>query len=97
VFVETNPAWQTVLGWSKATIRERVFSDFLHPDDVDRTPALFLQMKAVELALHFENQYQCKDGSYRWLSWVAVPAGDIFVCGARDVSADKARARIKVI
>ncbi len=93
VFVETNPAWQTVLGWSKAAIRKMVFSDFLHPDDVDRTLVLFSKMKAGEPALHFENRYQCKDGSYRWLSWVAVPEGDIFVCSARDVSADKARER----
>ncbi|MEL7253278.1 MAG: PAS domain-containing sensor histidine kinase [Pseudomonadota bacterium] len=93
VFVETNPAWQAVLGWSDAEIRRMVFTDFLHPDDMDRTLALFTTMKAGEPALHFENRYRCKDGSYRWLSWVAVPEGDVFVCIARDVSQDKARAR----
>ncbi|MDB9838665.1 PAS domain-containing protein, partial [bacterium] len=40
-------------------------------------------------ALHFENRYQCKDGSYRWLSWVAVQEGDIFFCSARDTAHDK--------
>ncbi|MEM7711124.1 MAG: PAS domain-containing protein, partial [Pseudomonadota bacterium] len=85
VFVETNPAWQTVLGWTEPEIRSMVFTDFLHPDDMDRTLALFTAMKAGEPALHFENRYRCKEGAYRWLSWVAVPEGDIFVCSARDV------------
>ncbi|MEL6452750.1 MAG: PAS domain-containing sensor histidine kinase [Pseudomonadota bacterium] len=93
VFVETNPAWQAVLGWSEVEIRSMVFTDFLHPDDVDRTLALFTTMKAGQPALHFENRYRCKDGSHRWLSWVAVPEGDVFVCSARDVTQDKARAR----
>ncbi|APX10569.1 PAS domain-containing sensor histidine kinase [Tateyamaria omphalii] len=93
VFVETNPAWQAVLGWSEVEIRSMVFTDFLHPDDMDRTLALFSTMKEGKPALHFENRYRCKDGDYRWLSWVAVPEGDIFVCSARDVTRDKANAR----
>lgn len=93
VFVETNPAWQTVLGWTEPEIRSMVFTDFLHPDDMDRTLALFTSMKAGEPALHFENRYRCKDGAYRWLSWVAVPEGDIFVCSARDVTEDKENVR----
>lgn len=91
VFVETNPAWQKVLGWSKTEIKTMVFTDFLHPEDMERTQKLFISMKSGQSALHFENRYRCKDGSYRWLSWVAVPEGDIFVCSARDVTDDKAR------
>ena len=91
VFVETNPAWQTVLGWTEDEIASMVFTDFLHPDDLDRTMALFTDMKSGQPALHFENRYRCKDGTYRWLSWVGVPEGDIFVCSARDITSDKAR------
>ena len=93
VFVETNPAWQDVLGWSESEIKSMVFTDLLHPDDVNRTLALFTSLKAGEPALHFENRYRCKDGSYRWLSWVAVPERDILVCSARDVTRDKANVR----
>lgn len=70
-----------------------VFTDFLHPDDLDRTLAVFSTMKTGEPALHFENRYRCKDGTYRWLSWVAVPESDIFVCSARDVTREKANVR----
>ena len=88
-FFETNPAWQTVLGWSEEEIRSKTFVDFLHPDDIERTLALFEHMKQGGSALHFENRYQCKDGSYRWLSWVAVQEGEIFFCSARDITHDK--------
>ncbi|UWR87116.1 PAS domain-containing sensor histidine kinase [Phaeobacter inhibens] len=93
VFIETNPAWQRVLGWPEAEIKNMVFTDFLHPDDVEPTMALFSNMKAGASALHFENRYRCKDGDYRWLSWVAVPEDNIFVCSARDITEDKVRAR----
>ena len=89
VFFETNPAWQTVLGWSKDEICSKTFIDFLHPDDIDRTAELFEHMNQGGSALHFENRYQCKDGSYRWLSWVAVQEGEIFFCSARDITHDK--------
>jgi PAS domain S-box-containing protein len=89
VFFETNPAWQTVLGWSEDEIRSKTFINFLHPEDIDRTVALFEHMNQGGSAIHFENRYQCKDGSYRWLSWVAVQEGDIFFCSARDISHDK--------
>lgn len=89
VFFETNPAWQIVLGWSVDEIRSKTFVDFLHPDDMDSTLAVFEDMKQGGTALHFENRYQCKDGSYRWLSWVAAQEADVFFCSARDVTADK--------
>jgi PAS domain S-box-containing protein len=88
-FFETNPAWQAVLGWSEEEIRSKTFIDFLHPDDIDRTVALFEDMNQGGSALHFENRYQCKDGSYRWLSWVAVQEGDVFFCSARDITHNK--------
>jgi hypothetical protein len=78
-----------VLGWSEEEIRSKTFIDFLHPDDIDRTVALFEDMNQGGSALHFENRYQCKDGSYRWLSWVAVQEGEIFFCSARDITHNK--------
>lgn len=93
VFFETNPAWQSVLGWSKPEIINMVFTDFLHPDDIEKTLGVFHGLKEGQPALHFENRYRHKDGSYRWLSWVAVPEGDVFVCSARDVTNDKATVR----
>ena len=38
----------------------------------------------------FENRYGHKDGSYRWLSWVAIPDGGKIYCSARDITAERA-------
>jgi PAS domain S-box-containing protein len=89
IFFETNPAWQTVLGWSEDEICFKPLIDFLHPDDVDRAFAKFDHMKQGGSALNFESRFQCKDGSYRWQSWFAVQEGDIFFCSARDITHDK--------
>lgn len=93
VFLETNPAWKAVLGWSDAELHKITFLDFLHPDDIPGTTTLFENMKKGTPALHFENRYRCKDDSYRWISWVAVPEENIFICSGRDVTRDKDNAR----
>jgi PAS domain S-box-containing protein len=92
LFFDTNPAWQAVLGWSEDEIRSKTFTDFFYADDIDRTVALFEHMKQGGSTLHFENRCQCKDGSYRWLSWVAVQEGDVFFCSARDITHNKKQA-----
>jgi signal transduction histidine kinase/DNA-binding response OmpR family regulator len=41
---------------------------------------------------YFENRFRCKDGTYRWLSWTAVPEGELLYCVARDVTVAKQQA-----
>ena len=38
---------------------------------------------------HLENRIICKDGTYRWLSWSAVPDGGLIYATARDVTSLK--------
>jgi len=85
-FESSNPAWQQVLGWSEAEIRATPFMDLIHPDDARKTLAGFEGLQRGEPALRFENRYRAKDGTYRWLSWVAVPEEGKFYCSARDIT-----------
>ena len=85
-FESSNPAWQLVLGWSEAEIRATPFFDLVHPDDLEKTLAGFEGLKDGVPALRFENRYRCKNGTYRWLSWVAVPEDGKFYCSARDIT-----------
>ncbi len=92
-FETSNPSWQTVLGWSEEEIASRGFFEFIHPEDQTRTRRAWDDATQRGLpALGFENRYVCKDGTYRWLSWVAVPEGGKVYCSARDVTEDKERA-----
>lgn len=92
-FETSNPAWATILGSSQAEVSSRVFFEFVHPDDLEKTQKAWVDATQHGLpALRFENRYICKDGTYRWLSWVAVPEGGKVYCSARDVTDDKARA-----
>ena len=84
-----NPAWERILGWTEADLRARPFLDFVHPDDVEKTLEGIDVLRADKPVLRFENRYRCKDGNYRWLSWVAVPDAGKCYCSARDITNDK--------
>ncbi len=51
----------------------RPFIDFVHPDDRAHTIAGAQSLTQGDRVVNFENRYRCKDGSYRWISWSAMP------------------------
>ena len=93
-FKRLNPAFTETLGWSMEELLARPFIEFVHPDDRDRTlREVEKQMTLGEIVLRFENRYQHKDGSWRWLSWRSVPQpGGLMYATARDVTAQKTAA-----
>ncbi|MEM7487608.1 MAG: PAS domain-containing sensor histidine kinase [Pseudomonadota bacterium] len=89
MLMRTNPAWFNTLGLLPEEIESRLFFDFIHPDDMGLTAKAFVDIQMGKPVLGLENRYRHKDGSYRWLSWNAVPEGDLYFCSARDVTAAK--------
>jgi len=89
-FKVLNAAWSDALGYSDAELLSRPYLDFVHPDD---RPATVLEASKIAdgfPTVHFRNRYRCKDGSYKWLAWMATPAmadGTIYAT-ARDVTDD---------
>lgn len=67
-FERLNAAWETTLGWSRDELLERPFIDRIHPDDRAETIAAHEEAFCQPLT-SFENRFQCRDGSYRWLQW----------------------------
>jgi PAS domain S-box-containing protein len=88
-FTSVNPAWEHTLGWTQEEISRTPFLQIVHPQDYTRTVEAFNKLRHGEVVLRFENRYRCKDGGYRWISWVAVPEGEEFYCSGRDVSQAK--------
>ncbi len=84
-FKHVNPAF-VKLGHTEAELLARPFIEFVHEDDRAATLAAMRWLAKGEPVAHFENRYLCKDGSFRWLSWTAVPEGETLFAIARDVT-----------
>jgi phosphoserine phosphatase RsbU/P len=90
-FRRLNSAWSVILGYTDEELRAQPFMSFVHPDDREPTRREFEQNLKSQRTLQFENRYRCKDGTYRWLQWNAIPVPEeqIIHAVARDVTADK--------
>ena len=84
-----NPAWTQLFGWSAQELVGRSFMSLVHPDDAAATMAEVGSLAGGVTTLKFENRYRHKDGSYRWLSWAAVPDERFIHAIGRDVQAEK--------
>ncbi len=87
-FKQINPAVSEILGFSAEEIMARPFLDSVHPDDRAATLTELAKLKRGERSTEFENRYQCKDGSWKWLSWnsyLVVEEGLLYAT-ARDIS-----------
>ncbi|MFW5862490.1 MAG: PAS domain S-box protein [Spirochaetota bacterium] len=68
-FKSLSPTWSETLGWSEDELKSRPYIEFVHPDDRKATRKSMKDIESGENVLSFDNRYQCKDGTYRWLSW----------------------------
>ncbi|WP_414476223.1 PAS domain-containing protein [Microvirga sp. M2] len=90
--VAVNPAWTTMLGWSEEELLASNFLGLIHPDDVEGTLAELGSLDQGAQTFRFENRFRAKDGSYRLISWTAVPKEGLFYAIGRDITAERAAA-----
>lgn len=99
-FVEVNPAWSRLLGWTRDELLSRPIVDFVHADYVDATLEAQAALRNGQEAVRFVNQYRTKGGEYRTLEWSARPdteTGWIYAT-ARDISREiRAAARSNAV
>jgi PAS domain S-box-containing protein len=94
-FVQVNPAFTRVLGYSAEYFLSRQFLEFLHPDDREATMRVMAGVMTGDASSYFENRYRCADGEYRWLAWsssAAAAVDGLFYAVARDITEQKAMA-----
>jgi PAS domain S-box-containing protein len=84
--LNVNPAWSATLGWSRNDLVDNNTEWLIHPDDRERSLTELANLVAGRSAPYFENRILCKDGSYRWLSWLAVPDRKFIYAVARDIT-----------
>jgi len=85
-FKQMNPAWEEVLGWTITELKAKPFFDFIHPDDINLTLKEVEKLATGVPAIRFTNRYQCKDGTYKWLTWNTAPFGEVLYAVATDVT-----------
>lgn len=72
-FTRLNPAWERTIGFRNEELLSRPYLTFVHADDQQATFAQANHLAQGASVVAFENRYRCKDGSYKWLLWTAVP------------------------
>ncbi|MEG3085974.1 PAS domain-containing protein [Sphingomonas sp. PB4P5] len=87
-FVAVNPAWTRVLGWAPQDIIGQPHAVFSHPDDAQGSAAAHAAALAGPLK-HYEHRLRHKDGSYRWVSWVATTDGERIYASGRHITAER--------
>ncbi len=85
-FRRVNPAWTALLGYSPDELIGRQVTDFVLPGD---RPVGGHRVAGDRRQPKIENRYRHRDGSIRWVSWTAVPAGDMIYATGRDITAEK--------
>jgi PAS domain S-box-containing protein len=88
IFRAVNPAWTTILGWAPDEMIGRHHVAFSHPDDQPSSDQAHRHALREPL-LQYENRVRHKDGSYRWLSWVATSEGGYVYASGRHITAER--------
>lgn len=90
-FKRVNPAWSRTLGYTSQELLTRPYLDFIHPDDHAASTTEADKLEGGGQLIAFENRFRCKDGSYRWFEWAAVPFPDeqVIYAAGRDITERK--------
>ncbi|HEY8381282.1 MAG TPA: PAS domain-containing protein [Microvirga sp.] len=86
-FRRVNPAWTTILGYATEELEGHHVTEFVAAEDHRETREAY-QTAAAGGQARIVNRYRHKDGSTRWISWVAAPAADVTYATGRDITAE---------
>jgi len=87
-----NPAFHRILGYTKEELLTKSFFEFIHPEDKKSTTQVFEEnLKVGVSVMNFQNRFQCKDNTYRWIDWNYQPivGKGIMYAIANDVTQSK--------
>lgn len=85
-FVRVNQSFEKTLGITADELLVKPFLEFVHPEDIVTTTEALAKLGHQKSLFDFTNRYRCRDGTYRWLEWRAVPLGEFIYAAARDVT-----------
>ncbi|HEV3136404.1 MAG TPA: PAS domain-containing protein, partial [Pirellulales bacterium] len=71
-----SPAWVDILGYGYDEMAAVPLQDLIYPEDRERAGKTVQQLRAGKAANGVELRIRCKDGSFKWFLWSAVPCTD---------------------
>ena len=86
-FKKINPSFGQTLGYTEQELLSQPFINFVVNEGVSTVKS---EHESIQSG-HFENQYKCKDGSIKWISWrsVSVPEERLIYATGRDITTEK--------
>jgi PAS domain S-box-containing protein len=85
-WVETNPAWEQILGWSRDELVALSPSELVHDDDRTSLLAVYEDGRRDGIARQVETRCRCRDGSFRSVQWSTSCDGGQFYAIGTDVT-----------
>ncbi|RKH60210.1 GAF domain-containing sensor histidine kinase [Corallococcus aberystwythensis] len=87
-FLRLSQAWSRTLGFSEAELYSTSLVDLALEEDRAATSGHLARAREGASVLQFEHRARCRDGSWRWLQWNAVPDLEegLLYAVARDVT-----------
>ena len=83
-----NPAWNRIFGWTELELSSRNLLDLSHPEDRASLKATLENVNTSHSMSSFESRCRCRDGTYRRISWRAVPDGNSIQAAGRDITSE---------
>ncbi|NQV22750.1 MAG: PAS domain S-box protein, partial [Rhodopirellula sp.] len=85
---QANPALESLTGFTHDELLATPFLEFAHSDDRGEVISNVQKLAAGEVVQLFEFRVLCKDGSFKWVDWNAVPFLDsqVFYTIGNDVT-----------
>lgn len=93
-FHKINRAFERTLGYTQEELLSRSFLEMVHPEDLEKTQQELEKLRMGIDTISFDNRYQHKNGSYRWLNWTTpapIPGSSFLYAVARDVTEQRQR------
>jgi len=87
-FIDLNPAFIRILGYSKKELLTNSFLFYTHPEDTEKTHKEIINLSLGKPSVNFENRYLKKNGDYINLLWTFVKSASsefVFII-ARDIT-----------
>ncbi|MGK7396140.1 MAG: PAS domain-containing sensor histidine kinase [Candidatus Cyclobacteriaceae bacterium M3_2C_046] len=90
-FKQINPAWSRTLGWSVQDLINQPWINFVHKEEQKITRLAHAKLQAGESLSLFQHRFLCQDGSFKWLSWnaIPIPRQNLIFAVVRDISVNK--------